>query len=518
MTATSIYQTAIDFRAVKAPSHIGNKQPQETLDNARVQAYWTYEDIFHNQQGAFTAVLRDDAGNEISRRYVPSARTIVEAANRYLAQGTTWVAAEKKLDGTPAVQADIDAAVGALNALFTREEFVAKFLSMKRWMLIRGDAILHLSVDMSKPLGSRLRITDLDPSTYFTVQDPVDAERTSSVYLVSIVQDDDGDDIVQRLVYTKTPTGTISVKLGYFEVDGWDDREGQATKSVETPSAVSAVPSSESALEGFELPPLITAIPVYHFKNSRRGSGIFGVSELQGIETLISGINQTAQDQDVSIGLFGIGAFWTDSGHPKDAKGNDVDWEIAPGSVWEIEQGAKVGRLEGATSIEPMLAHSGYLEQKARETTATPDVAVGQVDVKVASSGVALAFQMHPMVAKNAEKEVGLKSKLDQLLYDLLNGWLPAFEEFTPSGVIVNAMFREPLPADRAAVLKEILGMVEAKVISIAFAQSMIRERLGYQIPPDMLSQIVAEQSQLLDAAGARIADAAGDGFPDTTA
>lgn len=98
-----------------------------------------------------------------------------------------------------------------------------------------------------------------------------------------------------------------------------------------------------------------------------------------------------------------------------------------------------------------------------------------------------------------------LKTKLDQMLYDLVNMWFPAYEGLDPGGVTLRVMFGDPLPVDRVAVLKEILDLLAAKVISVQYAQRLVRERLGYDIPTDMMAQIVEEQGQLLDAAGGRL-------------
>jgi hypothetical protein len=67
--------------------------------------------------------------------------------------------------------------------------------------------------------------------------------------------------------------------------------------------AAAADPASSTALllAGTSLPTQVTSIPVYHFRNNRSGNSIFGTSELQGIESLIVGVNQTATDQELAV-------------------------------------------------------------------------------------------------------------------------------------------------------------------------------------------------------------------------
>jgi hypothetical protein len=514
MPSASPYATALAMGRAK-PTYIKNVD-----DLARVTAYWTYDDIYSNVAEVFLLTLRDDTGDEMSRRLVPSARTIVEATNRYLAREPMWVASAV----APSAQPDAPAVAGEIvtqarlmiEALFKREEFISKFMSMKRWMLVRGDGLFHITVDENKEPGTRLRITELDPSTYFPIYDPVDSERVIGCHLVNVVLDDAEQEIVQRLTYMKTPTGAISIALGYFTTDGWDDRTPLSAadlKVVPVPEAVAADQASERLMTGFELPALIKAIPVYHFKNIRRGSHPFGISEIQGLETLINGVNQTATDEDIAIALQGLGFYWTDSGKPRDEHGNEVDWVVAPATMAEVEPGRKIGRVEGATNIESSQRHIDMMKREMQETSATPQIAVGRVDVSVASSGVALAIEMQPILAKNAEKELELAGQLNHLLFDLLNAWLPTYEGFNGQGVEIEVEFSDPLPMDRAAVLKEILDMLTAKVISIEFAQQVIHERLGYNFPVDMLQQLMNEQQQLLDQVGARLdAAAAGTG------
>jgi len=511
MAAISPYSTALELQRPR-PTHITNES-----DADRVTAYWTYWDVFRNVAEAWEAVLRDDDGDEVSRRRVPSARTVIEATNRYLAKNPAITANPLSIgeDGQElTAPPDVVARVMKLWKDFaTREEFFSKFISMKRWMLIRGDGIFHVLADDTKLEGTRLRVEELDPSNYFTIVDPVDINRIVGCYIVTVVDDDEGEPIAQRQSYRKTEAGAIETKLEFFEESAWDDRAPLTEEDLE-PVDPPARFTGSALLTGFTLPPAIDSLPVYHFRNKREGNLPFGISEIQGIETLLAGIIQTATDEDITITLTGIGVYVTTSGKPRDTQGNEVEWVIAPASVIELEgENDKFDRVKGIDTVKPLLDHIEMLEGQALKTTGTPDVAVGSVDVKVAESGIALAIQMAPILAKNIETEMELKTKIDQMLYDIVNKWAPAYEGLDPGGITLSVTFDDPLPTDRVATLGEILQMLTAKIISIQYAQQLIREKLGYNIPSDMLEQIVAEQGQLLDAAGQRLGEeAAGEG------
>lgn len=522
MTSTvSPYSTALELQRPK-PTYVKSKDDQE-----RVSVYNTYEDIFNNVKEAFAVKLRSPDGEEIGQRFVPAARTIIEATNRYLAKSPELVMSVPA-DVTMADQ-DLELFSAYLEKQWKREEVGVKFASIKRWMLIRGDALLHLSADPSKEEGSRIRVTELDPSTYFPIHDNIDPERVNGAYIVTIVLDDGGEEIAQRIEYRKIRTaedaaafpgsvlGGIFYRRMYFEKDGWDDRAPEFTAedltAVDTPAWAAAPAGTPDPATGYALPSQITSIPVYHFRNNRRGTEPFGLSELQGIETILAGLTQTLTDEDLAMALAGIGVYVTDSGSPKDEQGNEQDWVIAPASVLELERDTKFARVEGVTTLEPMIQHTEQLNAAARETSGTPDVAIGRVDVQVVESGVALAISMAPIISKNQEKEEELKSKMDQFLYDLVNMWLPAYEAAGGNGVVVEIHFADPLPVNRKDVVSEVTELVKNKVIPIRFALQILKDKLGYDIDPEkMAAEVQAEQAAALDAAGARLDAEAGGG------
>lgn len=511
---------------------LGRPRPtwvSDELDGDRITAYGTYWDLYRSIPEAFTLVMRDDSGEEVSRRYIPSARTIIEATNNYLGKGLKWTAA---LDaGTPA---DATAVRDALNALFARERFRAKFASLKRWCLVKGDALLHVTADTAKAEGKRIRITEVSPETYFPIVDAVDPERVVGCYLVQPMLNAKDEQIVSRLFYRRiltvddstqyagTPIGQVFMQLAFFEPDKWDDRiDDGEIKEVAVPPEYKTEEMAP-VLEGTSLPAEISALPVYHFRNNYTGSEPFGVSELQGLESLITGINQTMTDEELALVLEGIGVYWTDSGTPVDENGDEVDWAIAPAAVLELTAGSKFGRVQGVTSVQPFQDHKGALHDSMLESSGTPGVATGRVDVQAAQSGIALEIQFRPLTSKNSEKEEEFVGVLNQFLYDLVTGFFPAYEGISPGSpdnpVVFEASFGPALPVNRQEILTGILSMKTAGVIDSGSARTMMTNQLGIEFPADVATALLKEQSDILDATGSRLDAAVTDGTDTGTA
>ncbi len=550
--ATSRYDTVAMF-ARPAPTFV-LENADEGEDVKRLRAYDTYQEIYQNNWEVFAAVMKIDGGNEVFRRLIASGRKIVEASNRYFGQGLAWIvedpapgsaAAPGGVGGAGAAASTGDAGaaaaeagagtMAALTALFRREEFGAKYMSMKRWSLVRGDGMLHVTADSTKAEGERLSITELHPGSYFAIRHVANSERVVGCYIVNIVEDDEGEDIVARLEYRRILTaedvanpnfpgngglGTVFTRLTFWEVDGWDDRGPEPEmKPVSPPArftAAGADPASPVGLllAGTSLGPNIKAIPVYHFRNHRSGNSIYGTSELQGIETLIAGVNQVATDQDLAVALNGLGVYWTDSGEPKDLNGNPVPFKLAPGTMLSLDENSKAGRLSGVDSIAASKGHADFLSDAMQESSGTPAVAVGRPNTASAASGVALALELSPVVAKGEEAEEEHIARLTQMLYDLVTGWLPTYEGLQDNGTRVLPVFDDPVPVDRAAVVTELSTLVTAKILSAKTARDVAAEKLGYQFPDDEDARLAGEAQAALDLEGARLDAAVGAGDP----
>ena len=515
--AASPYETAAVLKR-PVPAHVTKLE-----DSDRVRAYGTYEDIWNNVPEAFAALLRA-SDDPLARRYVPAVREIIEATNRYLAQKmeTTWTA----LPGVTITDEQMAEWRGRLDAFWAREEVDILLSNLKRWWLIKGDALIHVTADASKAEGSRVRLTEIEPEQYFPIWDPADGERVLGCYLVSIVLDDEGDNIVQRIEYRRilseedvakfaAPLGSIFYRLGYFEMDGWDDRDPDDELKPVDPPEWAATPDGAVAdpLAGFPLDPRITTLPVYHLRNRRRGGkpGRFGLSEMQGLESVLAGIIQNTTDEDLAVALVGLGVYWTDSGKSRNAKGEEIPWEIGPASVAEIEKDSKFGRVPGITTVQPIQDHVTALMDSMRGANAAPAVASGITQSSAEISGVALRIQFMPTLSANGEREAELASKLTQLLYDLHNMWFPVYEAWTPLQVQPGVVFGDPLPPDRNAVITEVMALLTpVQLVSKEWAVAYLAEKLGYDFPIDMLTTAAAEAQATLDAEGARIAQEAG--------
>lgn len=500
---------------------VGLSRPQptwvtDTDDKLRVSAYDAYDDMFRNVPNTFAIVMR---GTDDKPVYVPSAGKIVEATNRYLAKDWNWSVAALGPDAqvAEAGRAEVETALGNLA---TREELFSQFFSLKRSMLIRGDAFWHITANTALPVGQRISIQELSARTVFRIPSPINIEKLMGVYIVDLIYGDDGTtQVARRMEYRYNASGGVDARLTFWETNAWDDRwvGHPALKPAPIPAAYNEDPAMGPLLAGTTLPPSVTALPVYHFRNRRTGGEPYGTSQIAGVETLISAINQSVSDEDITLALQGLGVFVTDSARPVDDDGAETDWEVAPGGVIEMKAGSKFERVEGVKTVVPFQEHLKYLEDSMDRSVGLSSTAIGEVDVSVAASGVALRLDMAPILAQNEEKEVELLNRLDQFMFDLLTMWLPVEGTLSvPPGIKITNSFNDPLPIDRAGIVKEVIDLVTAGLMSRAFAIAYLTAKLGYQFPSDMLLQILGDEDDVAsrlaaEAAGAGVATDQGD-------
>lgn len=456
------YTTAAEFFGQK-PSWI----PDE-LDQARIQAYAAYEQMYYNAPDTFKISLRGTNNLPI---YVPSARTIVDTTARYVGADFGVV-----VSGTST--ADVTAAQLALNDLMKRERFRSRYNGGKRYGLIQGDWIWHVTADPTKPIGSRIRQTVLDPSMYFPIPHPDDVDRIIAVHLAESIDTEDGAR-VRRVTYRKTEAGGITVEEGVFLVEAWYPLDAKPEKVTRPITA---------------LPPTITSIPVYHTKNTEEPGNPFGSSELRGLERVMGAVNQTMSDEDLALALMGIGMWATDASKPIDPEtGKAVNWLMGPGRVVHYD-GTKFDKVAGAGNVaESYGAHYDRLWESVFQASGTPQVAIGTVDVSVAQSGVALQLQLGPMLSKASEKNALLGDSHTQMFYDLVHQWFPAYEETTfAEDVAVDCTFGTAVPVDRVARFAELNDMLDRGVIDTVYYRDEAR-KLGYTFPGDIDTRAKAE-------------------------
>lgn len=458
-------------------------------DKERIKAYQLYDKMYWNEPGWAKLFTRGESQEDFREINLPSSSKVIEAINRFLG-----------LDFGFNIPKEVDpdlkkTAQDALDAFFDREQVRTKFIELKRGLLKFGDYLWHITADDTKEAGKRLSLHLLEPSTYFPIQDdPEFPERVTGCHLVEVISDprEEGNDIVKRQTYRREigPDGVgrqVFSSLTYWEVDAWDDRT-QGPEDLKQVTDIGDLPTRvDIPLKG------ITAIPVYHFTNIRFGDHPFGVSELRGLENLIAALNQSISDEDLALVMQGLGVYWTDAGPPENEDGDPVQLDVSPAHVLELPAGSKIGRLNGVSSVAPMIEHMNYMAGDMMSSRGVSDIAAGKVDVAVAESGVSLFLQLAPLLSKNAEKELALKGKAKNFLYDLLNEWFPNYEDIATAGAVADITFRDPLPVNREKVINEVTILVAAGLITTEMAIAKLTD-LGWVYPENAASKLLEEK------------------------
>jgi hypothetical protein len=464
-------------------------------DAERLASYSVYDRMYWNEPETYKITFRGDEDNPI---YIPSSKAVIEACNRYLAVGFDY-----RMSGP---DSDVVAARDAMDTLFRREEFWAKFSTNKRFGLVRGDAIWHITADDSKPVGRRISILDVDPGSFFPITADDDPDRIIGVHLVDMWPDPNDPKVnrIRRQTYRKEDNGRISSELTLWEEGKWDDRPNAAE-----PGKKAELKKVATLRPRFELPPLITSIPVYHIKNQRDTADPFGSSEIRGIERLASARTQAVSDMELALALQGLGVYWTNSGPPVDSvTGEPTEWIMGPGEVIEVKDGgdgkSSFNRLQGITTVEPYMDFLAYLDKWEKEAASTPDIAYGSIDVETAESGIALQWRMAPLLTKNKEVEdASLLPVYDHMFYDLLTAWMPAFEQLSFDETLnCVPVTGDPLPVNRKAVIDEVLALMSSDppLITAEVGRMMLARKIGMEFPADLTQAVIEEQQDFADA------------------
>lgn len=467
-------------------------------DLERIRSYVFYEDMYYNRPENFKVFIRGENNDPI---YVPSAKKIIEAMNRFLCKGFTF-----QVTGEGSA-AELKMRIGNL---FKREKMNSKFANQKRFGLIRGDAMFFVTADPTKEQFSRLSIHELNPGNYFEIKDPLDRNHILGCHIVEVIRDPREDDdrtktIVRRRTYLKggvsynsttsqyeqapsAPAG-IWTEVTHWAVGKWDDRNMKSTDLERITEKVNDVAM-------FQLPARVTSLPVYHWQNVRMESG-FGLSEIAGIETIIHAINQDVSDVQLTMVLQGLGVYVTDSKPPVDESGQVAEWEIGPGSVAEIAKGGMFNRVSGVGGVSEAIALIDELKKDAQEANGIPDIAAGKVDVAVAESGISLTLQMMPILASAEEKQLEILGTMDHLLYDLKTQWFPAYEGVTfDDGLEISTHVDDPMPVNRDSKIQEVMLLMTSSMITIAQAQAELA-KLGYNFTGGEDTQVLKDAAAL---------------------
>lgn len=460
-----------------APLIVGKPSWIPEIDRERVLSYDQYDMLYWNNNQNLRLIMRgtDDA----QPIFVPEARVIVEATQRYVGAGFNF---QVQTDvGTPAGQ---ELATQQFTNLFRREMFISRYNDNKRFGLVRGDWLWHVTANPLKAQGSRLRILPVHPGNYFPVFEADiipggDPDKIVKVHIAERIVGADGKPFIRRQTYERDPnSGVIISSCFIFDEDKWFVEGGKATDVVLAPTP---------------LDPRIAAFPVYHITNRTEPLNPWGSSELRGLERILAGLTQAVSDSDMALALEGLGVYYTESsGTFRDSTGAVIDPQLYPGTIL---RGTKLERVQGIGSIQPYDSHIDRLIRFCREASGTPDTAIGKVDVQVAESGIALLLQLGPMLAKAAEADAHIIDKHTQMFYDLVQGWFPAYEAYNFTDVTVLPTLGAKVPPNVAAEVTQTSQLVVAGLMSKKTARENLA-KVGVNFAADEEARIQAEADQ----------------------
>lgn len=442
-------------------------------DQERIAAYTKYDQIYWNDPNQYQ--LRVLEGE--SPLYIPTARKVADTTASFIMKDFKLTAV-----GDPTTQA-------ALDMFLDREMFYPNFHTAKHAGVVRGDYFFHMVADPRKPLGKRISLVSVDPSMVFPIFDDDDPDRMVACHIAQqYVKEVDGEmkNFIRRLTYRVEYEGQnkrISREEGIFSIE--EKWYGPKAKLV------------EQVLPYGLLDAAIQTIPIYWFKNRAWDGELFGSSDMRGLESMGRAISQSATDVNMALALEGLGVYATDGGRPVNDQGAEVAWEVAPGRVMEVPSGSYFRRVEGVGSITPAKEHIDYVEDQFLAGGGITAIALGQADVSVAQSGIALAIKFMPTLAKVQERDNWASAKMKQMFYDW-KIWHQVFEKQSLTGEIIVEL-GDKLPMDRTARLNELNNMLDRRVISREYYRKEA-EKMGYTFPDDIESQI-AEDIELANAA-----------------
>lgn len=468
-------------------------------DKQRIKAYRLYENMYRNSPDTFEVVLRGDE-DDPSSIYIPTCKKYVNTTARFLAVDFDYIIDEEnEVTGQDDLKKQLNT---FLRKLFAREKIYSKFIQQKKWGLAWGDQVYHITADDTKREGERISIHVLHPGKYFPIEeDTGTGTRIIGCHIVDLVQDpretDTKKSVARRQTYRKQKTedgtgytGLITTELRLFEEGKWDDRHPD-----------NEIVNVKTLVEEKTLPATITQIPVYHIANDPPNGSSWGSSQVSGLETIITAINQGATDEDLTITMQGMGVYVSSAGPPVDpATGQQGTYKVGPRDVVEISEGQDFKRVSGLSSVSPFQDHLSYLNAEAQTAIGIPDMATGVVDVSLAESGIALALKMGPIIAENADKELEILAVWNNMLYDLVNMWIKEYEKIDFKAIPVTATTGDPMPVNREKKIQEVILLFTSGLITIEQAQDALSE-LGWEFTDGDAAKALQQQAIISGAA-----------------
>lgn len=479
----------------------------DEYDRQRLLSYNLYDDLFNNDPSQYRLMLR---GTNEAPIYVPTAKKLINSLARYVGKGWGYTCTASEADEQSGTEAStpeqLTTALSAFGNLFARERLLSVFRAGVPEWLRRADWLWMVSADPLKRAGSRISVRTIDPRRYFPVNgDVTDLSRLTGQQVIEETVLADGKTpalLVQTWLKSTDPShpnyGGAEPDEGFpitYQVQAYD------LADFADPLKRKAIAHQSNLAQ--ELVPGITQLPIYHIRNNETTDDPFGRSDLSGLESLLSGINQSISDEDLSLALMGLGMYWTDSGAPVDeVTKQPTAWKLGPNRVVEVDEDTKFNKVDGITSVEPFQDHVGFLGGEAASTVGLSDVSIGTADNIAAESGIALAIKFSPTLDTVRGKNDNINGVLTQMFHDLKQ-WFDVYEGWDCGSVEVTSVTEDGdlLPFDREARWKELMEGVTAGVFTKKYAVKVLSEEFGYEFDADYLSELEAADQKAADAA-----------------
>jgi hypothetical protein len=220
----------------------------------RVKAYELWEDFYSNRPEHIKVVLRgeDDDSIEI---YIPSGKKCIEAVNRFLAINFDY-----QVD-PDANETDAQAVDEMLQFIFKKQDIVKKFNQMKRYMLIKGDALLHIRALPWERKGYKVCVEELKPEHYFPIEDFVSG-ATVGCHIVDVIRNPkeqpQDSQCLRRVDGAPTdvsgaPCGKTTTATGFPQAASRLSLASGGSASGTTATLRTSPSSSKSCIDEFEL-------------------------------------------------------------------------------------------------------------------------------------------------------------------------------------------------------------------------------------------------------------------------
>ncbi len=484
-TLQTPYSTAMPYVVADAAS----AGWQSDYDRQRLAAYDLYDDMYHNDPARYRLMLR---GSDEKPIYVPTAGSIIKSLARYVGKNWGFRVVEPVADpGEEAVEVtpeQIALAQATYGKLFARERLLSRYRSGVPEWLRRGDWCWFISADETKAAGRRISVRPIDPRRYYPLNgDATDLSRVTGQQLIEEVLVGDTFALyVQTWLKASDPGhpdyGQEEPEEGFpitYQADVYD------VKDFDDPAKRKRLSSQQYASVAQEYIEGITNLPIYHIKNNEETDDPFGRSDLAGLESMVSGINQAITDEDLALALMGIGMYTTDSGAPVDeTTGQPTNWKLGPNRVVETDEGTTFRKVDGIDDVKPFQDHVGYMRDQAQGNAGLSDVSVGTAQNVSAESGIALAIKFSPTQDTVVVKNDNSNGVLTQMLHDLKE-WFSAFEQIDLGEVEIVSVTEDKnlLPFDREGRWNELMEGIAAKLFTIEYAIQVAAEEFGYVFP-----------------------------------